>query len=320
MGNPDDSPTSHGEGIAHILKQGSAERWKEAFEVEMMMTLCVPVVSEDLPVQQPGIGFNHFQILESIHNPRIQLNAWFWKILDQYGPPTTSTCEEFTEPGRVPRMGFQSMKFRNIAKIAEFVHFPAANLHEIEMLYRHMQCDQGGMRKVLDDFKMAADPTDFASPGPKAQSHKMVRDFSTAYGILLTLMLILNGILQAFNPEDATLIAEAVILGEDTLSLGQELQKYRPLGASYIPLCLAIAWAAVNDPIQRAKMKIMMEDYQSDFTQTRWMDMAIWWEKKLELMGVERLISQMNSESAAMALVGRDPIDVDVGTDACCVQ
>lgn len=44
MGNPYDQPTSHGEGIAHILKTATSQHWSETFEIEMMLALCIPVV------------------------------------------------------------------------------------------------------------------------------------------------------------------------------------------------------------------------------------------------------------------------------------
>ena len=46
MGNPYEQATSHGEGIAYILKTAITQHWQDSFEVEMMLALCIPVVSQ----------------------------------------------------------------------------------------------------------------------------------------------------------------------------------------------------------------------------------------------------------------------------------
>lgn len=44
IGRYDDQPISHGEGLAIILSTAGFQGWKGSFEVEMLITFCLPVV------------------------------------------------------------------------------------------------------------------------------------------------------------------------------------------------------------------------------------------------------------------------------------
>ncbi|KAJ4175209.1 hypothetical protein NW754_005629 [Fusarium falciforme] len=66
LGREDDQHTSHGEGLAYLLRAAAQENWKAGFETEMVLTFCVPV------------------IIESITNPKVRLDKWFWDMLDNF--------------------------------------------------------------------------------------------------------------------------------------------------------------------------------------------------------------------------------------------
>lgn len=46
LGRDDDPSTSHGQGLAYLLKAAARENWKAGFETEMILTFCVPVVGQ----------------------------------------------------------------------------------------------------------------------------------------------------------------------------------------------------------------------------------------------------------------------------------
>lgn len=47
LGKHDDSLTSHSEAIAHLLRAAALHEWNSTFEMEMVITLCVPIVCLD---------------------------------------------------------------------------------------------------------------------------------------------------------------------------------------------------------------------------------------------------------------------------------
>jgi hypothetical protein len=59
------------------------------------------------------------------------------------------------------------------------------------------------------------------------------------YGVLLSMTISLNSLLRALDPTDFVLLEESRIFATDILGLAQLASCHRPLGASYIPPCLA---------------------------------------------------------------------------------
>ncbi|KLP18983.1 uncharacterized protein LW94_13398 [Fusarium fujikuroi] len=49
LGRDDDPTTSHGQGLAYLLKAAARENWKAGFETDMLLTFCVPVIIEKQP-------------------------------------------------------------------------------------------------------------------------------------------------------------------------------------------------------------------------------------------------------------------------------
>jgi hypothetical protein len=85
------------------------------------------------------------------------------------------------------------------------------------------------------------------------------------YGIGLAITMFFNCMLQALNPNDCTYTTESIFLIEDTLLHAEESNMYRPVGAGYILMCLAAAWAATNDQKLRLRVEAILFDYHDDF-------------------------------------------------------
>lgn len=50
LGSQQDRYITHGEGIVYLLKIGATQKWRDFFEIQMLLTLCVPVVRHNLPL------------------------------------------------------------------------------------------------------------------------------------------------------------------------------------------------------------------------------------------------------------------------------
>lgn len=266
------------------------------------------------------------QLVESVCNPKIQIGTWFYQLLDAYAPPKKQGCEEPKDIMDSREMGtIRSLKFRTLANITEYINNPEPHHDEILKVYEIMKLDSQKLRQIVEGITGSGDDPTFPMPGPGVSLHREVRDFSTAYGIVLALMMALNGILHALDPENISLNDDAVVVGTGILQLAKELSPYRPLGASHIPLCLTVAWAAIDDVRKRAEVEAMIADYQADFTTMLWMDMAYWWRNKFDICRRNQVITKtMGIQFNGMNLNGAAPLEQppppsQLG-DACCVM
>jgi hypothetical protein len=227
------------------------------------------------------------QIVESIGNPKIQLNPWLQGITEH----------------RDKANPFESLKLGNLAKISDFINFPEANLVQMRFIYQSMGNEMLKVRQFLAQI-MAQDVPDRA----------MHSRYQTIYGIQLTFALILNTQLRAFSINDfLTLVAESKTLVTETIVLAEDATQYRPLGASGIPLCLVCAWAGTNETPVRMRVEEILAEYQQDFAIARWMDMAVWMEQKLKSGCLGPCFAELSS------LEGE--LEMPPGVDAkCCVM
>ncbi|KAI9794436.1 MAG: hypothetical protein M1816_005506 [Peltula sp. TS41687] len=107
--------------MAYLLNAAALQNWRESFESELLITLCVPV-----------------QILESVVNPKIQLNSWLWKLIETYAPPRPFKCDEDSP--------IHSIQLQGLAKIPDFIRDPEQHLFEIQSAYQQMRADAPKLR------------------------------------------------------------------------------------------------------------------------------------------------------------------------------
>ena len=91
--------------------------------------------------------------------------------------------------------------------------------------------------------------------------------YQRLYGLGLAIGIILNHVLSAFYVDDRELMLESTNLAEEIVVLAQEAVRYRPLGATYIVLCLMAAWIGALDKSLKRVVENRLLDYQCDFAQ-----------------------------------------------------
>lgn len=77
--------------------------------------------------------------------------------------------------------------------------------------------------------------------------------------------MIVNCILNALDPNDTVLEMESTYFCKDTLRLAHQATRYRPIGASFVTLCLVVAWCGSRDEVKRATVESVLVDYGMDF-------------------------------------------------------
>ena len=82
-------------------------------------------------------------------------------------------------------------------------------------------------------------------------------------GLSLAIGIILNCVLGAIDIDNIELRLECEFFSQEILMLSEGAKMYRPIGASYMQLCLSSAWIGTTDP----ETKLKIEDVYSEFRQ-----------------------------------------------------
>ncbi|KAG9238509.1 hypothetical protein BJ875DRAFT_450939 [Amylocarpus encephaloides] len=270
IGRHDDHITCHGEIIAHLLNAAPVEVWRDDFEVELLVTVCAPV------------------IIESFVNPKIRLDRFFSNMTKTYGeshgpykPPKSNDLDASLE----------SIRLRNLVKIADYFRNPELHRSQIASTYQQLQTDSPRVRQRLS--QTAYSISKVQNPAQAYLAHKEHTSWQAAYGLVNTLVLILGSILLIFDPYEIGLLEDMTTFTGEVIQLAKNTSQYRPLGSGYIPLCLVAAWAATCGTAEQAKVEGVLADWQSDFEETRWMNMAVALKSTYEDLRLRSSLSQL---------------------------
>jgi hypothetical protein len=226
---------AHSEAMIHVLKVASRQHWHIGFEAEMAITLTFNV------------------LLESIANPKIAIDQWFWKLVELYSYKDRS-------------LSLQSLSMENLAKYGKFIHDPDHHIASIKTTYECLK-EEGFMLFEKNNAIIS-------SKDPAVLS--VSRAIMVGYGVILLLSMVLNRMLSIFDPLDQVLIVQGNSFREQAILLSQQMQHMRPLGAAFIPLCLIATWASATDPDVQDRATAILADYQTDFESVKWLATGDW--------------------------------------------
>ncbi|KXG52468.1 uncharacterized protein PGRI_087520 [Penicillium griseofulvum] len=283
LGGYDDSLTSHTEAIAHLLRAAALHEWTNPFEMEMVITLCVPI------------------ILEGIVNPRIKMDPEFWELISSF------KCRLHPSQDN-NRPQSTTTELHHLAMFPKFVQNPEPHLSEIAKTYMQLRLDAHQIKQHLD---LCAQFTLVSFSSPEVARHSRIQ---AAYAMISTLAVLLNSLLQIFDPWNASLVSEAVFLCGEIITQAELASCYRPVGAAYTPLCLVVAWAASDNPVQLARIEAILSEYQSDFADVPWMSRAIWLASTLDTHRIRVMSGKESSDSH-----GTGKKKAPVRPESCCI-
>ena len=101
-----------------------------------------------------------------------------------------------------------------------------------------------------------------ASQSPATVQAQAYRQSS--YGLGLTIVIIFSCVLSALDIGNTELASERTYFSEEILALVEPAARFRPVGASYMVLCLIVAWAGTTDCSVRSLAEAALGDYQLD--------------------------------------------------------
>lgn len=103
-------------------------------------------------------------------------------------------------------------------------------------------------------------------------------------GGLIAIAFLFHGFIQAFEPDEVLFQQDITKFWAYTQELGAQSDCFRPMGASYMPVCLITARSVIADLNVRTEIDEWLSDYQRDFSESRYIHRAEWLEKKLRVL------------------------------------
>lgn len=230
MGQLDDRIRSHGVILAHLMSSPVVQTWVESFELQLLVTMSIPVVSSPRETRR-DLLIDEIQILEAIAKPKIRLD---WAVLKS--PRTSDPLEP---PNESCGIAVPSLELRRMATVPDLLRHPENNLAELHAIYCDMRIDQPLVGDYLAELSEAVAATSGWGDDIVGEKLRLFQQYQVVYGILLKFLASLNKLLQVAYPNDPALLPEASIIANEIIILAKNAARYRPLGASYVPSCLA---------------------------------------------------------------------------------
>ncbi|KAJ5548181.1 transcriptional regulator family: Fungal Specific TF [Penicillium frequentans] len=238
--------SGHAEGAAQILKARKKSKPRDLFEKKLFLSLRGSV------------------LFEGLFNDRISLTQKEWDDL------VTSEFDENSPEGRMLGCLAQGpdlmRRGRQVLQVGADV-----SLIRAEVLTLYQKCNVNLLelktRAIVNDVS-SVDMTSFSKRAEKSVREFFYAHYQRTYGIGLVVTLFFNCMLGALvtnDEEDIVVSSDATELAEEVLALAERSVIYRPVGAGYLLICLAAAWAATNDPMLKAKVMAALNDYREDF-------------------------------------------------------
>lgn len=174
-----------------------------------------------------------------------------------------------TAPGR-PQMG-RTMSC--IVRMPTFMHYDPTLLPEIQENYYAIQATS----KILRDKYTAANLAVMDNnsllnyQGLDVSKHlipllpqRLACFYQRIYAIYLALEILLNGVLRAYEPDDKQLLDENLFLAQEIVTLARAAERWKPVGAGWIPICLVAAWTGCTDFTMKTEIAQAWQDVWQD--------------------------------------------------------
>ncbi|KAF4495395.1 hypothetical protein FAGAP_8461 [Fusarium agapanthi] len=275
LGQADNDLKSHGQILAQFMNKATEKGWSSTFELQLQEASLVAL------------------FFEALVDPRADLEQYVNRLSLQSRQNTYDDNQD---------SHVRSSQVQLLLRIPRLLHKPLQYVEEIKTTYRELRDDHAIIQHRLESVRKQKVPSERLQC-----QQKLIYRLQVAEAILLTAALALNGILQALYPYDSVLLLEASTLVNEPITLAKAVSQYRPLGASYIPPCLAAAWAMTSalEP-QKNEIEALLTEYQHDYARIKWMDLAV------SLKGLNGVLLGRISESNTRDEVEKSDVDRDL--------
>ena len=232
LGTYVDRYTGHTEGAAIILKTRGYGNPEDEFERRLILTLRGPV------------------LFESLYNSRISFTDEEWKLLVKN-----------PLDGMLPR-GDMMYSLAHVPDLMRRGRIAlSTNSSTQGLIYetrRHYSTLKTTVRKLQKEYESTKLPTTKLAIRIHAHHQRML-------GLGLAITLIFHSLLKGLCDAGADLNFDAEYYCDAVLDLSVHAVAFRPLGSSYIMLCLTTACVAAEDDAMKEMLIERFEEYQNDF-------------------------------------------------------
>ncbi|KAH7168015.1 hypothetical protein DER46DRAFT_683242 [Fusarium sp. MPI-SDFR-AT-0072] len=199
--------------------------------------------------------------LESLFDPFINMEHYVTRLRSQSRQNAYDQDLDFD---------IRSFQGQRLLKIPRLLHEPLRYMDEIKNTYHDLRGDHARLQRHFESLQRQEPLSEDLLSRPSLGYKLQVID-----GILLAAAIALSSILRAAYPDDSILLLEASTLANELITLARTAYQYRPLGASYVPLCLAAVWATTSAlETQQNEIEALLAEYQHDYARIKWMDQA----------------------------------------------
>lgn len=224
--------SGHTEGAAIILKTRGYGNPEDDFERNLILTLRGPV------------------LFESLYNSRIQFSHEEWTRL------VKNPLDGELPKGNVVYCLAHVPELMRRGRIALSTNSSTQGLiYEARHQYNKVKASVDKLREAYETSKAPSSP----------QATRLHAHHQRMFGLGLAIILIFHSLLQALGDNSFDLCFDSQRCCEDVLDLAEHARPFRPLGSSYVLLCLTTAWVATTDEVVRELLLQTYEDYQEDF-------------------------------------------------------
>ncbi|KAL7938484.1 hypothetical protein V8C35DRAFT_288200 [Trichoderma chlorosporum] len=285
-----DQNMNHINGIIHLLNRVSDKDWQSEFGSQVLVTVCMVV------------------IFESIANPSIILNPWLINLKKTYYGPE--------KPWRVDDrwVGTQIITVEHMVKMPGYFQEPELHLHDLRSSY------QAAFSESKSLCAYVAGMAETITPNTDASSFRVYVRIQGVASVLVSIALLLGTILRIFEPSNELLRTESAFLILKVAEMAARASVYRPLGAMHIPLSLCIAWAAADDAETETEIEQIATDYETDFPDAKWFDIAIWLRAKFESLKQRRRQTQKQVHHGRLFVESEKGLAGRNSPASCCVM
>ncbi|RDL40883.1 uncharacterized protein BP5553_00862 [Venustampulla echinocandica] len=233
---------SHSVGAAQILKCRGHTGPKDKFENGLLHALRSTVV------------------VEAINNPRITMSKQQWKDF------VSSQIDSDTIDGQMMRC------LAHLPSLMERGRYALKESLMSESTILELQSEVLKLREsygpILSSFRERWESIESSRgtqyPRIFLSETQIHSHYSRTYCMALAINILLNCVLVALGGTNPQVRRETPQFSDEILKLDEVVNKYRPLGAMYMIICLPAAWIGATDPKTKAAIAGCLLKYQRD--------------------------------------------------------
>ncbi|EFQ99034.1 hypothetical protein MGYG_02046 [Nannizzia gypsea CBS 118893] len=231
--------TGHCEGAAQLLRARRYYDPKDEFESKLVLSLRGPVV------------------FEGLLNQKIQFTPEEWKTLvENHLDGVTPEGRMMRSVAKVPGLLNRARKIRKDGGTDENLLIDALAAYHLA---------KGAADELRIKYNKARFPKEgqFSFKDPIVMAHSF---YQRSFGLSLTVAIILSCVVTGIDPDNAVVVDPSTYIDE-ILEIAGSATIYRPLGASFVPMCLMMAWISTGDVTRRATIEAALKAYENDYAE-----------------------------------------------------